>query len=146
MYDCNKRVLLALVAALTVEISSELIMVGFVAVRLQSTCSLLCMFVRPLRRRSETPLPPTFTGCLPQHIVQWVWVYWLPMTAFESCLFLLAAAKAAHLLCFGEGSAPSLLIVLLRDSVMYFGGVLAVILTNLIVWMVGRVRDVCRSS
>lgn len=31
--------------------------------------------------------------------------------------------------------------VLLRDSMIYFGGVLAVALTNCIVWAVGRVSN-----
>lgn len=63
------------------------------------------------------------------------------MSMFESCLFLLAVAKAVQLTCpVGEGRAPSLFSLLLRDSILYFGGVLSVILTNLIVWIVGRVR------
>lgn len=176
---------------------------------------------------TDARLPPPINGCVPTHIVPWVWAYWVPMSVFESVLFLLVVAKALRLAyyqdrdrafikrrgralfrfkdwsffrsrkdshgkhqygsyadgeskasggdndddaaaggagrrrqrdrdrardaereTYGEreknsdryGRAPNLLVVLLRDSVVYFGGVLAVILTNLVVWNVGRVR------
>ncbi|KAJ3518841.1 hypothetical protein NM688_g9384 [Phlebia brevispora] len=121
MYDRNKRILWVLLTCLIGELIAELIMVGFIAVRLQTA-----------------HLPAPFTGCIPTHIAPWVWIYWLPMSIFESCLFLLAVAKAAQLTYTGEGRAPSLLVVLLRDSIIFYGGVLSVILTNFIVWKVGR--------
>ena len=66
------------------------------------------------------------------------------MTIFESALFLLALVKALQLAYHkkqsgrGSGRAPNVLVILLRDSLIYFGGVLAVILTNFVVWLRGR--------
>ena len=64
------------------------------------------------------------------------------MTLFESVLFLLAAVKAIQYLLTSEfrTKAPNLAFVLVRDSTIYFGSVLALILLNLVIWKTGRVR------
>ena len=61
------------------------------------------------------------------------------MAAFESVLFLLAVAKSVQV-ARSESNTPRILAILLRDSVLYFGGVIAVILTNLIIWAFVRVN------
>ena len=61
------------------------------------------------------------------------------MIVFESTLFILAVSRSIQF-AFGGGTTPHLMFILIRDSVMYFGGILAVVLTNCIVWAVGRVR------
>ena len=81
------------------------------------------------------PIP----GCLPNNRVPRVWAYWIPMTIFESVLFLMALAKTTYLFLHENQQTPGLMIVLLRDSVVSFGGVLTWIIVNLVLWAVGRV-------
>lgn len=63
------------------------------------------------------------------------------MTVFESALFILSAAKAIQYLINAEfrTQTPNLAYILVRDSMIYFGSVLALILMNLIIWKAGRV-------
>lgn len=63
------------------------------------------------------------------------------MTVFESALFILSAAKAIQYLINAEfrTQTPNLAYILVRDSMIYFGSVLALILINLIIWKAGRV-------
>ena len=62
------------------------------------------------------------------------------MLVFEFTIAALAALKIAKLYSAGEAT-PHLLAVMLRDSVVYFGGLLVLLIPNLVVWEVGRVRD-----
>lgn len=78
-------------------------------------------------------LPRQFTGCIPTNVKPYAWTYWIPVLVFESILFLLALVKSIRR---GRENAetPYLLIVLLRDSIIYYGGTLGIILTNFLVW------------
>ena len=78
-------------------------------------------------------------GCLLNNPSDHSWAYYVPMLIFESILFLLAIAKACQT-ARQEWHTPKILVVLLRDSVVYFGGVLAIILTNLVIIFTARVR------
>ncbi|THG93497.1 hypothetical protein EW026_g7756 [Hermanssonia centrifuga] len=62
------------------------------------------------------------------------------MSVFESGLFILAAAKSIKFMLYEGRQTPHLAIILLRDSMIYFGGVLALILANLITWSAGRLN------
>ena len=68
------------------------------------------------------------------------WAYWIPITALEFVLFSLAVFKAVEI-ARKELGTPRILEVLLRDSVMYFGGILAIIIANLVLY---RLAKVCR--
>ena len=61
------------------------------------------------------------------------------MLTFESTLFTCAMVKVFRV-ARDETRAPRILAVLLRDSVAYFGGMLTIILANLIIWSAARVR------
>ena len=61
------------------------------------------------------------------------------MLAFDGILFALATVKAIKV-AREDSPSPRLLTVLLRDSVMYFGGASAIAVTNLVVWVAARVR------
>jgi hypothetical protein len=65
------------------------------------------------------------------------------MTLFESALFLLAAAKAVHYVFSADArvETPNLAFILVRDSFLYFGSVVALIILNLVIWLAGRVSD-----
>ena len=87
--------------------------------------------------------PPYITGCAAADTAKFkTRAYWVPVVVFESTVFVLAFAKAvaAVLQRRTSGDPPRLLIILLRDSIVYFGGLLAVVLANLLVWSFGGVR------
>lgn len=79
------------------------------------------------------------TGCVPGHWVLRPWVYWIPATVLENILFLLVAVKSVRCAVGMEQYNPDLLMVLLRDSVVYFGGLCTILTANIIIWTVGRV-------
>ena len=61
--------------------------------------------------------------------------YWLPTLVFESAIFFLACAKVAEVGLWKRTSdTPQVLVVLLRDSVLYFGGILALGIVNFLMW------------
>ena len=65
-------------------------------------------------------------------------MFWLPMLSFESMLFVAALVKVVQVLRYGSHT-PRILAVLLRDSVVYFGGISVIGVTNLIIWSAARV-------
>ena len=70
-----------------------------------------------------------------------LWVYWLPLLAFESTLFMLATVKAFRV-AQGVSKTPRVLAVLLEDSMTYFGGIFAVSIANLAIDAFARVRRI----
>lgn len=81
-----------------------------------------------------------FPGCIPELTDMLVWVYWFPTSVFQCVLLVLAIAKivkAAR----QEWQTPKLLIILVRDSLVYFGGALAIILVNACMWSTARVSS-----
>ena len=77
------------------------------------------------------------TGCIPEDIPTWSWVYWLPSVGFDSILLLCALWKTLR------GSQDTilrarapLLVILLRDSFLYFAGIMLVTLSNLLAWYI----------
>ena len=87
------------------------------------------------------PLPPLFPGCVPANPSSHMWSYWVPLFSFQSVLFLLAIAKVCES-ARKEWRTPRVLVVLLRDSLTYFGGVFAIILVNVLIWTTARVSNV----
>ena len=79
-----------------------------------------------------------FPGCVPDHLPSHVWAYWVPLSLFQGAVFVLAITKVYEAVQ-QEWHAPKLLVTLLRDSLVYFGGALAVILVNVLIWSTARV-------
>ena len=67
------------------------------------------------------------------------WAYWVPLTVFETILFSLAVFKAFEIARW-ESATPKLCTVLLRDSAMYFGGIVAITAANLVLYRLAGVR------
>lgn len=65
------------------------------------------------------------------------------MTVFETTLFVLALVKSVQMSRprGDNGRTPSIITVLFRDSILYFGGVVTAIVTNLVIWAAARVRS-----
>ena len=71
------------------------------------------------------------------------WACWVPATAMESLLFLLALCKLVEVLRSRDAHKPELLVLLLRDSMLCYGALLAVLVPNLVLWICARVRLIC---
>ena len=87
-------------------------------------------------------LPPAthMAGCLPNHSGRNQWTYWLPGLVFEFTLFSLAIARLVQA-ARARNKAPRVLTVLLRDSILFYGGALSTMACGLIVWASARVRN-----
>ena len=88
-------------------------------------------------------------GCLPMDIPPWSWTYWIPSVIFDTTLFLLSLWKTVAIVVESTASSPRLLVVLLRDSFLYFGGVMFWSIANLVAWYIQPVSPLnyfCRSN
>lgn len=97
----------------------------------------LVILFRLLSHLISVPLPPPYSGCFGVSGREDSWIYWLPTIAFETCLVILAIIQCIQYVR-DESGATRLMAVLLRDSIMFFGGMLAAALINCIIWGVGR--------
>ncbi|CAL1694026.1 unnamed protein product [Somion occarium] len=121
MYDSNRRLLAALLSLLVAKSIVELTILYIVTTKMQTV---------------EFP-PPITAGCFAVNSLTYAWSYWFSLLTFESSLGILALIKCVQ--CAGDPSTtPQLMIVLLRDSFIFFGGMLAVALINCTVWAFAR--------
>ena len=144
MYDCNMLLLWTLLALLAIQVSTELIVIGPLVARMKSMCQPYPVSCAPSDRYAAViRLPPgfDFPGCLPENVSASQWTYWIPSALFELTLVLLAARKLIQV-ARTRNRAPRILAVLLRDSVIYFGGIFATILCTLVTWTSARVSSV----
>ena len=82
-------------------------------------------------------------GCLPENVTvgATTWTYWVPAAVFELTLVVLGVAKFVQAA--GSGNRqPRIMSILLRDSIVYFGGMWSTILCCLCVWMSARVSPI----
>jgi len=120
IFDCNKRLLAVLLVLYAMAMTTETVLIGLITHQFHS----------------QEALRAFFPGCAPTNIPEWCWAYWIPTVVFESTLFLLALYKTVQE-ANGSMTRPSrLMVVLLRDSVMYFGGVMIWSLANFVAWYV----------
>lgn len=87
-------------------------------------------------------LPQGYTGCAPTNIQSWAWTFWLPLLSFEVPVFILAIIKTVQV-ARDEYNSPHMMFILLRDSIMFFVIVLAVILVNCVIWASHNVSQGC---
>ena len=142
MYNRSKVLLVSLLILLAMQIVAETIILGPIVARMRSSWLVLPELVIPADICVAVTLLPQFPGCIPTNPSTHTWAYWVPMLAVESILFLLASVKAFDV-ARKNLHTPKILAVLLRDSILYFGGVMAIILANLMIWSLARV---CRDS
>lgn len=147
MYGCNKALLIALFTLFGAELITETMIVGLSTAKESST---LLAYRRSPGNLPNThtvqPLPalPNITGCITSNTTSYQWAYWLPALIFELILFSLAVLKSVQVYRARKnaGETPSILVILIRDSVLYFAGIAGVIFTNLITWAVAPVGNV----
>ena len=152
MYNQNKILLYVLLTLFAMELIIETVIITIISIRIESAFITRSLFYWISREPSSVvfQLPPPFVGCFPNNTVTWAWAYWIPITVFDSILFLLASYKSIEFSVYHGKNMPRLSQVLIRDSVIFFGGVLALILINLVIWSLHKVRisicDVGRSN
>ena len=141
MYGCNKVLLKYMLAFLCIQIITESVVMTLILARWRCKRNL-----RDVSRHryhnccfSVSPLPSPYPTCFGGTPNTRGWSYWLPVLSFETFLFIAAFTKVVQVA--REGwYRPSILTVLFRDSVVYFGGIFALALVNLVVWAADRVR------
>ena len=84
------------------------------------------------------PLAPLVTDCIGEKGGKDLWPYWVPVLTFETTLVMLAAVKSVQCALSSYGTCRTLR-VLVRDSVLYFGGTAACMLVNFVIWVAARV-------
>ena len=84
---------------------------------------------------------------MPVDIPPWSWAYWIPLVIFDTTLFLLSLWKTVAIFAIPPASPPRILVVLLKDSFVYFGGVMLWSIANFVAWYyqpVSPVNYFCR--
>lgn len=84
-------------------------------------------------------------GCIPVNIPRWCWAYWVPPVTFDTILLFLALWKTVRVFIIRDSALqpPLLVTVLLRDSFLYFGGVIISTLANFLTWYFKPVCLLC---
>jgi hypothetical protein len=148
IYDSSRTVLYILLVLFGMELATEMTLIVIICTHLTGALPIVLIGADtnqliPLAHVKVLPLPPVLPGCAPINHFPYAWAYWIPMTVFESALFLLAAAKAVYYILSSDAQTetPHLAFVLVRDSLFFFGSVVALIILNLVIWVVGRVSD-----
>lgn len=141
MYNRNKYLLWGLITLLTLELIAETAIIGPITFHMKSERHYYCpillgFYLIPFFPVIQPPLG--LQGCILNNDVSYTYAYWIPMIGFETVVFTLAVIKCVQV-ARAETDTPRVLMVLLRDSVGYFGGVLAVIVSNCVTWSL-RVR------
>ncbi|KAH9923853.1 uncharacterized protein B0H18DRAFT_955698 [Fomitopsis serialis] len=124
MYRCNRTLLITLCAMLIVELAIETTLIAEVIYGLKGRFNATDIIL---------PADSLISTCVADGIKKWAWAYWVPVMVWESLLLALSLYRSAQQ-AREEAGTPRLMVVLLRDSVLYFGGALASILANFIVW------------
>ncbi|KAF8901976.1 hypothetical protein CPB85DRAFT_1438896 [Mucidula mucida] len=90
---------------------------------------------------TESHVLPGFPACVPVagSIPSYFYAFWIPILLFETLLCILALHRAFTSEGAIFGSARKLVHAMVRDSVFYFLVMFATYLTNLLVWLNGRV-------
>ena len=83
-------------------------------------------------------LPPQFPGCFPAGPNDRLWTFWIPSVTFEIVLLVLSVVKLYNE--WRHGCVPKVMILLLRDSAIYFAAVLAALVNSMVVWAVASKR------
>jgi hypothetical protein len=141
MYGSDKRLLYGLVTFQILILLSQAILSALMFSRLKRMVLHDVMIYKidaHIVTYSVTQLSP-LTGCLPGNWVLRPWVYCLPGSVFDGLLLLLFATKSVQYLKDRPAYMPQLLLILLRDTFLYFGGVVAILFGNLLMWAVGGV-------
>ena len=144
LYGRKRRILAFLCIFYAAVLASETIIIGIIAHDISCASSFrpiapIDLWMVTFMSVDILPGPlADLTGCLPSGIRSWSWTFWLPMLTFENLLLGMSLWKSAWLIF--EDRRPRIIYVLLRDSMIYFGGVVLAIVANVVGWKVGGVR------
>ena len=142
MYGCDRVLLALLLSLLLAQTIAQYIILRRIVTGAERELPHLRLllsadaFVSVLAAR----LPGYSTGCTLQLLdAGRLWTAFVPLLIFESILLALAVVKVVDTARRGSGT-PRILGILLRDSIIYFGGIFSIVLTNLVIYWTGRVR------
>ncbi|KAF8513730.1 hypothetical protein BU17DRAFT_68674 [Hysterangium stoloniferum] len=76
-----------------------------------------------------------FRRCAAVNIPSWSWAYWVPSITFDSITLGLAVIKSVTLLK-TTPRPPRFILMLLIDSILYFGSVISWTLANILTWSI----------
>ncbi|KZT02781.1 uncharacterized protein LAESUDRAFT_660846 [Laetiporus sulphureus 93-53] len=134
MYRCDRRLLVGLCVLFLLEFATESAIICDVIYSLEGQSRMVHNDLDVhLSSYAVIGLRSQLTGCIAIPTRSWAWAYWVPVLVFESVLFALSVIKTVQQ-SREDTSTPYLMMVLIRDSMFYFGGALAAILANFIVW------------
>ncbi|KAF8521107.1 hypothetical protein BU17DRAFT_65066 [Hysterangium stoloniferum] len=120
MFDCNRKLLAVLLVLYVIAFTTETVLIGVITHNFKSNETL----------RSQ------FSGCAPLNIPLWCYWYWVPSMTFESILLLLALWKTVLEARKAMLKSSKLMVVLIRDSVLYFGGITLFTVANFLAWYI----------
>ncbi|GBE77637.1 predicted protein [Sparassis crispa] len=116
MYGCNRTLLAVMCTLLVVEIVATAAAGGIAAYKMRAVTV------------------AAHTGCFPGNDYAYDWSFWVPPLGFEAFLFALALWKVVQEVR-DDMQTSRLMVVLLRDSIFYFGAACTILLINFFVWL-----------
>ncbi|KIK52137.1 hypothetical protein GYMLUDRAFT_979431, partial [Collybiopsis luxurians FD-317 M1] len=123
LYSLNRKILYLMVGSFILSSATSITVVNFVLANIKTASHLI----------------PGFPFCFPIDIPRYFYALWIPMLAFETVLFVLAAFQG-YLAYRRNGSAfrsaERLVKILIRDSIIYYGVVLLTYLACLLVMVI----------
>ncbi|KIK52142.1 hypothetical protein GYMLUDRAFT_251491 [Collybiopsis luxurians FD-317 M1] len=125
LYSLDKRILYLMIVSFILSTVASITIVNFILANLQAA----------------TRLIPGFSFCFPVVIPPYFYALWIPMLAFETVLFALAAFQGFRT--HRRSNSPShygepLFRILIRDSVIYYVMLFATYLTCVLVTVINR--------
>ncbi|KIK52143.1 hypothetical protein GYMLUDRAFT_251492 [Collybiopsis luxurians FD-317 M1] len=123
LYSLNRKILYLMIGCFILSSATSIAVVNFVLANIQTASHLI----------------PGFPFCFPINIPRYFYALWIPILAFETVLFVLAAFQGYlnyRLDGFAFRSEERLVKILIRDSIIYYGVVLVTYLACLLVMVI----------
>ena len=142
MFNGRKAVLYGLLVLLGCQLVAELVVIRFLVMPGHGAWGTRRTVTRVLSLSSipDFMLPGCRANGVADVAGRWLGAAFIPMVAFQIVVCVLAVIKSAQT-ALAQYRASRLMTVLLRDSAMYFGSMLAVSLANVVAFTAVRVRS-----
>jgi len=127
LYSLNKKILAFMLTCFALSVSLSAYIMGFVLSKMAVTA---------------IALPADGMFCLASDIASNFYMFWIPLLAFECLLCGLALFKGLQTLRRRRSVLSSgrfLIVILIRDSIIYFFAICATYLTSLLIWMLAPI-------
>ena len=135
MYGCNRKVLIVLIAYLIGTVFFQIAMLNVIVF---ASSRALLHYSTLIFLLKKTLVLVNNIGCFGINTLSYAYAYWIPVAIFETVLFLLALCKIVEYARRKE-EAPNLMVILFRDSLLFFVAILMVSVLNCVMWKFGSV-------